>query len=218
GRGADLAGLPQAAITDLAAELVDFGETAAAIAALDLVITADTAVAHLAGALGRPVWVMLPLAADWRWLLGRDDSPWYPTMRLFRQDQPGNWPGVMHRLAAAMLERPVGAGFQLTSRKETLADHQVVQLQPQAEELHRRALAALTKDQWTEGEALLREVLRLQPERWGAHLNLGVALARQKKVAEAIACFQRYLAAVPNGVEGHNNLGLAHLEQGQLAD
>src|SRR5205823_3919467 len=82
-RAADLAQRQGAPAVDLAAELTDFDETAAAIAALDLVISADTAVAHLAGALGKPVWVMLPFAPDWRWLIGRDDSPWYPSMRLF---------------------------------------------------------------------------------------------------------------------------------------
>jgi len=74
--------------------LHDLAETAAVIAALDLVITVDTSVAHLAGALGKPVWVLLPFAPDWRWLLGRDDSPWYPTMRLFRQTRAGDWDAV----------------------------------------------------------------------------------------------------------------------------
>ncbi|MGH7013401.1 MAG: glycosyltransferase family 9 protein [Stellaceae bacterium] len=76
------------AITDLAPELVDFADTAAAITALDLVISVDTAVVHLAGALGKPVWIMLPRFADWRWLVERADGPWYPTARLFRQTTP----------------------------------------------------------------------------------------------------------------------------------
>lgn len=76
--------------------------TAAQIAALDLVITVDTMVAHLSGALGQPVWVLLPYAADWRWLLAREDSPWYPTMRLFRQASPGNWNEVVQRLCRAL--------------------------------------------------------------------------------------------------------------------
>jgi tetratricopeptide (TPR) repeat protein len=80
----------------------DFADTAAAMMQLDLVITVDTSVAHLAGALGRPVWVLLPLAPDWRWLLGRNDNPWYPTMRLFRQTRRGDWSGVFARVAAEL--------------------------------------------------------------------------------------------------------------------
>ena len=82
-------------LIDHHADLRDFADTAALISLLDLVITIDTAVAHLAGALGKPVWIMLHHSADWRWLLDRDDSPWYPTARLFRQKQPGDWTGVV---------------------------------------------------------------------------------------------------------------------------
>jgi hypothetical protein len=77
-------------------------EVAALMASLDLVVSVDTATAHLAGALGVPVWVALPALVDWRWLLGRDDSPWYPTMRLFRQRALGEWEPVFERLAAAL--------------------------------------------------------------------------------------------------------------------
>ncbi|HTP95423.1 MAG TPA: tetratricopeptide repeat-containing glycosyltransferase family protein, partial [Burkholderiales bacterium] len=79
-------------------ELGDFADTAAAIAQLDLVISVDTSVAHLAGALGKPAWVLLPFAPDWRWMLEREDSPWYPTMRLFRQSRPRDWAGVIERV------------------------------------------------------------------------------------------------------------------------
>jgi ADP-heptose:LPS heptosyltransferase len=71
---------------------------------LDLVITPDTSLAHLAGALGTPVWIALPLAPDWRWLTGREDSPWYPTARLFRQTERGRWDIVFDRIAAALEE------------------------------------------------------------------------------------------------------------------
>ncbi|MBF0133817.1 MAG: tetratricopeptide repeat protein [Magnetococcales bacterium] len=83
---------------DASPHLTDFAQTAAVIAALDLVIAVDTAVLHLAGALARPTWALLPHIPDWRWLLDRDDSPWYPTMRLFRQHQRGNWEGVIKRV------------------------------------------------------------------------------------------------------------------------
>jgi tetratricopeptide (TPR) repeat protein len=82
-------------ILDLGPELRDFSATAAVVQQLDLIISVDTSVAHLAGGLGRPLWVLLPYIPDWRWLLKRDDSPWYPTARLFRQGAPGNWDSVI---------------------------------------------------------------------------------------------------------------------------
>ncbi|WP_456621194.1 tetratricopeptide repeat protein [Bradyrhizobium sp. P5_C12] len=89
-------------IIDLAPALGDFSDTAAAVAALDLVVAVDTSVAHLAGALGRPVWMLTPYALDWRWLRDREDSPWYPTMRLFRQRRPREWDAPLMRLSAAL--------------------------------------------------------------------------------------------------------------------
>jgi hypothetical protein len=83
-------------------ELVDFSDTAALIDRLDLVITVDTSVAHLAGAMGKPVWIALAFNADWRWLTDRADSPWYPSARLFRQDKIGSWDNVVARLGAAL--------------------------------------------------------------------------------------------------------------------
>ena len=89
-------------VTTHEAMLRDFGDTAALIEAMDLVISIDTAVAHLAGALAKPVWIMLPFNPDWRWLLGRDDSPWYPTARLFRQPVRGDWDAVLRSVAASL--------------------------------------------------------------------------------------------------------------------
>jgi tetratricopeptide (TPR) repeat protein len=94
----------QAPITDLAPAITDLADTAALMQQLDLVIAVDTAVVHLAGALGRPVWVMLPFSPDWRWLLDREDSPWYPTMRLFRQPRFGDWPAVVDAVRVALFD------------------------------------------------------------------------------------------------------------------
>ena len=93
------AGVP---IVDWTAELHDFADTAALASQLDLVVTADTSVAHLAGAMGKPTWVLVPFAPDWRWLLDRDDSPWYPTARLFRQTTAGDWAGPIGKVTEAL--------------------------------------------------------------------------------------------------------------------
>jgi Flp pilus assembly protein TadD len=93
---------PEMPLTDLADELHDFSDTAAVISNLDLIIAVDTAVAHLAGAMGKPVWVMLAAVPDWRWMLGREDSLWYPTARLFRQRTAGDWNEVIVRVVGEL--------------------------------------------------------------------------------------------------------------------
>jgi hypothetical protein len=85
-------------------QLGDFSDTAALLSQLDLVISVDTSVAHLAGALGKPVWVLLSHIPEWRWLLDRSDSPWYPTARLFRQDHTRTWDTVIVRIREALLQ------------------------------------------------------------------------------------------------------------------
>jgi hypothetical protein len=97
-------------VTELGSRLDDFIDTAALIMNLDLVITCDTAVAHLAGALGVPVWVALSFVPDWRWVLDRSDSPWYPTMRLFRQTERGNWGDVFEEITNALCARLQSSG------------------------------------------------------------------------------------------------------------
>ncbi len=116
---------------DAAPMLDDFADTAALISALDLVITVDTSVAHLAGALGKPVFILLPFNADWRWLLGREDSPWYASARLFRQTRPGDWAAVIEKLTGevkkfvagdkSVLEAPRWQGENLRQNPHALA-------------------------------------------------------------------------------------------------
>jgi Tfp pilus assembly protein PilF len=89
-------------LVDMSSDLTDFDETAAIIANLDVVITVDTSIGHLSGAIGKPVWVLLSKASDWRWLIDREDTPWYPSMRLFRQPQAGAWTPVIDDVAAAL--------------------------------------------------------------------------------------------------------------------
>ena len=111
-RGAELGALsPAVSVTDLAPDLSDFAESAAALSALDLLITVDTAPAHLAGALGRPAWLLLARQADWRWMREREDTPWYASLRLFRQERQGDWTPVIPRVMAAL------------DREAVVADH-----------------------------------------------------------------------------------------------
>ncbi len=105
-------------LIDLQDEQKDFADTAAIVANLDLVISIDTSVAHLAGAMGKPVWILLYKSADWRWLLDREDSPWYPTARLFRQSTLGNWQDVVARV-----ERELRELVARTAATRTEGDH-----------------------------------------------------------------------------------------------
>jgi hypothetical protein len=96
---------PGMCMTQLSGEIADFEDTAAILCVADLLISVDSSPVHLAGALGRPAWVMLPSLPDWRWLMHRDDSPWYPTHRLFRQSRRGDWDGVAEAVAAALRQQ-----------------------------------------------------------------------------------------------------------------
>jgi tetratricopeptide (TPR) repeat protein len=103
-RSGDISSLAGVKIADLSPWLTDFAETAAAVSRLDLVISVDTSVAHLAGALGRPTWLLLRYPPEWRWLLAREDSPWYPTARLFRQGEEEDWSCVAREVEAALAQ------------------------------------------------------------------------------------------------------------------
>lgn len=98
-------GAPPAGVLHFDDRIDDFADTAGLMANLDLVVSVDTAAAHLAGALGLPVWLLLSFAPDFRWLLDREDSPWYPSMRLFRQRRPNDWPHLLHRVRAGLVAR-----------------------------------------------------------------------------------------------------------------
>ena len=93
---------PGMRLIDVGSDIQDFADTAAVISLMDLVITTDTSIPHLAGAMGAPTWLMLQFVADWRWMIAREDSPWYPTIRLFRQSARGDWAGVVERVAVAL--------------------------------------------------------------------------------------------------------------------
>jgi hypothetical protein len=104
-RGSDLADLHASKVKSFESDIHDFQDTAAICQQLDLVISVDTSVAHLSASLHCPTWIMLPLVPDWRWFLDREDSPWYPSVRLFRQERTGDWEQVMQSIQSALLQR-----------------------------------------------------------------------------------------------------------------
>ncbi|AFY64842.1 glycosyl transferase family 9 [Geitlerinema sp. PCC 7407] len=174
-------------VENLDPQIQSFADTAAAIAQLDLVITVDTSVAHLAGALGKPVWVLLAFDADWRWLRHRADSPWYPTARLFRQPRPRDWASVIAQVAETL--RP--------ALREPTA----------AEALNAQGIAAQNAGDWQQAIAAYRQAIDLQPDFAQAHYNLGTALQAQKRDDEALAAYQRAIALDPGLADAYNNLG-----------
>ena len=102
-------------LRNLGSQFSNFLDTARALSQLDLVISVDTAVAHLAGAIGIPVWILLPQAPDWRWLLHRSDSPWYTSVRLFRQNKPADWTPVIDEIILELARLSSTSGATETS-------------------------------------------------------------------------------------------------------
>ncbi len=199
--------LTQISVIDLSDNLNDFADTAAVISQLDLVISVDTAVAHLAGALGKPVWILLSFVPDWRWLLEREDSPWYPTARLFRQQTLGDWEGVCDRVKTALQDK---AGT------ETPPLHQF-SLSPLQIEIH-IANALQKQGQKTAATARYEQVIVASPNNAEAHSHLGYFKQENGQIAQAISHYKQALETNPNLSETNLHLGCALEEQGKVAE
>jgi len=241
-RAGDLTALPGGRVNDLSPELADFAETAAAVANLDLVISADTALAHLAGALGKPTWILLPFSPDWRWFTARPDSPWYPTARLFRQDKPGDWEGAIAAACRALRERlaagppaPVPNGEPPMLDRRYFAAVELVEAgrDPEAAAALKAILdddprhaAALRRMAWlchkrgdnAEAARMLAASLEREPDNPEAYYNLGLVLAALGRNNEAEKSYRRGLELKPNSVDGHNNLGVLLESVGRYED
>ncbi|MDA8428600.1 MAG: tetratricopeptide repeat protein, partial [Geobacteraceae bacterium] len=195
-----------AKVIDLTDGIKDFADTAALIANLDLVITIDTAVAHLAGALGRPVWVLLPHAADWRWLEGRDDSPWYPTMRLFRQPQPGAWSAVINEVALALCES-VAPGVEMVEESDE-----------SPESLFQTAMRLLEQEEATPAIARFRKLAEALPDEPAVWFNLGRAYLLDAQQSDAERCFLEVLRLKPRSPDAWLRLGQLYRERRDFAE
>ena len=218
-----LDGFPQVSILD--ESLKDFADTAAVISRLDLVITVDTAVAHLAGALGKPVWILLPFVSDWRWLPGRTNSPWYPTARLYWQPMTGDWSRTIEQLASDLQSflptpglRAAGKALSmgmLDALKTAVALHNggkladataiyegVLQVQPgNFDATHMMGLARLQQQRFAEAVELIETALKQQPDNLLALSNLASALRLGGEHEKAIAVYDRTTMLTPNSPE-----------------
>ncbi|WP_129124761.1 tetratricopeptide repeat protein [Geomonas oryzae] len=202
-------------VTDLTQAIHDYADTAALLSLLDLVISVDTSVAHLAGALGVPVWLLVPFVPDWRWMTGREDSPWYPTMRLFRQERAGDWDGVLSRLRAELTALAAGTDPVAPAVNPPIA---VVSQGSQAELLNNEGCALDEAGRQGEAVERYREAIRLAPDFIAPHYNMGNSLYTLGRNGEAIDCYRRALALDPALAQAWHNLALALKAQGKLEE
>jgi Flp pilus assembly protein TadD/ADP-heptose:LPS heptosyltransferase len=200
--GRDQLGKASFRVEDFGSVLEGMGDTAALMANLDLVISVDTSVVHLAGALGVPVWVALPFAPDWRWMRGIEHSPWYPTLRHFRQPRTGEWSDVFRRLEESLREFRPTRTRPVAAPPETAAEHQSL-----GSLLFRRG-------KFEEAAASFERAVALEPSKSDHHNSLGAAYAKLRRLAEAEASFRRVLEIEPRSHAALGNLGLCCFEQG----
>ena len=191
-------------IYDLDEQINDFVDTANFITELDLIVTIDTSVAHLAGAMGKTVWLLLPVAPDWRWMLDRDDSPWYPGMRIFRQQKPGDWNNVMQQVCTAM-------EAILSNRADVNYSGELDQLMVQGAEL-------IVQGQNARAEKIYRRCLDLMPGHFDALNNLAIALKNQCRLDEAVLYLNQAIDDKPMVAAAYNNLGNIRKLQHKLLD
>jgi tetratricopeptide (TPR) repeat protein/glycosyltransferase involved in cell wall biosynthesis len=239
--------LKQHGIIDLSAQLTDLAETAAAIQQLDLVITVDTVVAHLSGALGKPTWILLMFMPDWRWLTERTDSPWYPTARLFRQPAPSAWDAVLSDVQAALTDDPPRTAHQpitlppdaialspdlqdqLTATYDAYQAGDLITATAQAEQIRQNYpetagvlhLCAVLESVTGRTEAAIADyytTLRLHPVYAESHGNLAVLLKQQGNEPAAMHHYRRAIAINPQYLSAYCNLGNILQSQGELED
>ncbi len=209
------------ALQPLDTEWDEFADMAAAIANLDLVITVDTSVAHLAGALGVQTWTLLAQMPDWRWLLERTDSPWYPSMRLFRQTRSGDWSELMQRVAAelARFSAPVTATEVKAPASESAeaaaptATLEIAAEQSHASELLQQAMVKHQTGEWDAAAALYERILADDPNDADALRLLGTLAHRAGDLDRAAQLIGQALASVSDSALIYTSLGHVYKDQ-----
>jgi tetratricopeptide (TPR) repeat protein len=199
-------------IVDVSDKLTDFAESAAVVAMLDLVITVDTSVCHLAGGLGKPVWVLLPWVTDWRWLRDREDNPWYPTMRLYRQRGGEDWAPIIARIANDLRAVAAGDTAPLTpfrAEGEARAAQAAAIIAIEARHAPAAAPVAPQQPQVTLAPAITNS---------GQLLLLAEQKRRHGFLADADELARRALAAEPGNAEAEHMLGIIAHQSGKLPE
>ncbi len=221
-------------LVDCSSDLTDWEETAACISHLDLVISCDTAVAHLAAAMGKPTWVLLHDSPCWRWLQNRDDSPWYPTVRLFRQAERGNWGEVVERVKSALVQWGAIEAAKRGDLTDALALFDLqISMQPDSHQAWGNR-ANVLDDLGRVPEALesFDRALQIHPtyetaisnrqavqKRLADQLfNRGVVLDNDKELDAALACYERALSLHPAHSAANLNAALILEELGRLEE
>ncbi|MCF7885362.1 MAG: tetratricopeptide repeat protein [Candidatus Marinimicrobia bacterium] len=187
-------------IINLSPIINDFADTAAIIKKMDLVISVDTSVAHLAGALGQAVWLLLPFYPDWRWMLDRQDTPWYPTMRLFRQEKPGDWKQVFQQIRAKLEKRKISDKKSSSKIEELIHNGKLKQAEENLQKLlkqakdddyHNYLLACIRNRQKFYPQAIkfLKQAIEINPHQADYYTDLGrnyYELGKFSKAEEAL--------------------------------
>ena len=206
--------LPPGSIIDWTADLKDFADTAALIANLDLVIAVDTAVIHVAGAIGKEAWALLPYRADFRWAGDRDRSGWYDSVRLFRQSVAGNWAGVMDRVTEALRERIQ----QPEEAKPVHPSASQYMLPPELENALRAAHQHHSAGRLAQAEPLYRQILSQHPNHPGALHHLGLIAMQAGHFGPAIELMSRSVALDPSQAFFFKNLASGYRSAGRFEE
>jgi tetratricopeptide (TPR) repeat protein len=227
----DKAGKP--VVLDFSSEFGDFSETAGAVGALDLVVTVDTSIAHLAGALGKPVWLLLPRVADWRWMFTREDTLWYPTMRLFRQRDGESWAEVIKRVAAELKAVVRGDArrlmpFKAAGERRAAEAAAIVALEARwvtaveaAQPISPSQALMLAEQKRRQGfladaEDLSRQAAAAEPDNAEAAHMRGLIAHQSGKPFEAIEHLHRAIAINPGIAVYHANIGEMYRLAGKI--
>lgn len=203
-------------IEDLGDELNDFSDTAAVITNLDLVISVDTAVAHIAGAMGKPVWVLLPEVPDWRWLRKRSDTPWYPSMRLFRQKNRGDWSNVIADINSALKELTAELSVGVAGNAGIPAYNSNTAGHAHAHTHYTHALRYMEAGEFSHAVKLLQKAISTRPKWAEAFFELGRAYHGQALFRQAIDAYCTATRLSPDMKPAYSNLGLAYYQLGEL--